>query len=358
MSEVSGLGLVVDDFVSEAKENDRPIDVVEVAESGLKHPKARLCHLKKWSHFQGYGFNLHAEKAKTGQHIGKVDADSPAESAGLKEGDRIIEVNNVNISNENHQQVVKRIRNGWDRDNENYGDEVVLLVMDSEADAYYRGLNVIVKSDFKDLLRIRTESPANGGKDSIITPSIIPVTKNDQSDRDSIDPEQGTALTGFDSISSMSPKSLNKHATNIPNENIPNKTTDQSQHLHNLSVTSMTNKSTTSKDNLSSASNLSISSNNQSNQSSSNKVASPDVQVLKNGSVNSFSETKPNLHNINNNDIMVENRNNDTRSYKQIVDPFQMSAAEFKTYLKSKGRPDPRIAQVDMRQKFQMFQDM
>lgn len=37
---------------------------------------------------------------------------------------------------------------------------------------------------------------------------------------------------------------------------------------------------------------------------------------------------------------------------------LEMSAAEFKTYLKSKGRVDPRIAQVDMRQKFQMFQDM
>lgn len=68
-------------------------------------PKARLCHLRKWPHFQGYGFNLHAERSKMGQHIGKVDANSPAESAGLKEGDRIIEVNLVNISNENHQQV-------------------------------------------------------------------------------------------------------------------------------------------------------------------------------------------------------------------------------------------------------------
>ena len=37
---------------------------------------------------------------------------------------------------------------------------------------------------------------------------------------------------------------------------------------------------------------------------------------------------------------------------------IEMSAAEFKTYLKSKGRVDPRITQVDMRQKFQMFQDM
>ena len=72
-------------------------------------PKARLCHLKKWSHFQGYGFNLHAERSRLGQHIGKVDPNSPAESAGLREGDRIIEVNYVNISNENHQQV--RIEN-------------------------------------------------------------------------------------------------------------------------------------------------------------------------------------------------------------------------------------------------------
>lgn len=37
---------------------------------------------------------------------------------------------------------------------------------------------------------------------------------------------------------------------------------------------------------------------------------------------------------------------------------LEMSAAEFKTYLKSKNRNDPRIAPVDMKQKFQMFQDM
>lgn len=87
-------------------------------------PEPRLCHLKKWPHFQGYGFNLHAERAKTGQHIGKVDADSPAESAGLREGDRIIEVNRVNISNENHQQVVKRIRNGLEKNGKFYDNEV------------------------------------------------------------------------------------------------------------------------------------------------------------------------------------------------------------------------------------------
>lgn len=68
-------------------------------------PAPRLCIITKWPDFEGYGFNLHAEKSKPGQYIGKVDAASPAELAGLLEGDRIVEVNGVNIANENHKQV-------------------------------------------------------------------------------------------------------------------------------------------------------------------------------------------------------------------------------------------------------------
>uniref|UniRef100_A0A1A9WQM3 PDZ domain-containing protein n=1 Tax=Glossina brevipalpis TaxID=37001 RepID=A0A1A9WQM3_9MUSC len=70
----------------------------------------KFCHIIKRSDFDGYGFNLHSEKAKPGQFIGKVDSNSPAESAGLKEGDRIIEVNDVAIGNESHKQVVQRIK--------------------------------------------------------------------------------------------------------------------------------------------------------------------------------------------------------------------------------------------------------
>ena len=47
-------------------------------------PQIRLCHIKKRSDFNGYGFNLHAEKSKPGQFIGTVDERSPAERAGLK----------------------------------------------------------------------------------------------------------------------------------------------------------------------------------------------------------------------------------------------------------------------------------
>lgn len=50
----------------------------------------RLCHLVKGEN--GYGFNLHSDKTKGGQFVRAVDADSPAESAGIRAGDRVVEV--------------------------------------------------------------------------------------------------------------------------------------------------------------------------------------------------------------------------------------------------------------------------
>ena len=58
-------------------------------------PPPRLCHVIKRPDFPGYGFNLHAERTRPGQFIGKVDEGSPAEAAGLREGDRIVEVNGM-----------------------------------------------------------------------------------------------------------------------------------------------------------------------------------------------------------------------------------------------------------------------
>ncbi len=47
-------------------------------------------------------------------YIGEVDKNSPAEKAGLLEGDVVIEVNGVNVAQENHNDVVKRIKAGED----------------------------------------------------------------------------------------------------------------------------------------------------------------------------------------------------------------------------------------------------
>ena len=109
-------------------------------------PQPRLCHVTKWDHFDGYGFNLHAEKSKPGQFIGKVDDDSPAEAAGLKEGDRIIEVNGVNINHENHKQVVQRIKA--------IPNETTLLVVDRETEAYYRQCEIVVTHQLGNILRL------------------------------------------------------------------------------------------------------------------------------------------------------------------------------------------------------------
>ena len=65
----------------------------------------RLCHLRAWPDFPGYGFNLFAVKDRRGHYVQSVERGSPAETGGLMAGDRIVEVNAINISSENHQQV-------------------------------------------------------------------------------------------------------------------------------------------------------------------------------------------------------------------------------------------------------------
>lgn len=70
--------------------------------------RPRLCTLEKGDN--GYGFHLHGEKGKTGQFIRLVEPDSPAETSGLRAGDRLVFVNGEEVENESHQQVVSRIR--------------------------------------------------------------------------------------------------------------------------------------------------------------------------------------------------------------------------------------------------------
>lgn len=100
--------------------------------------KTRLCHIQKVDNFDGYGFNLHAEKGKPGQYIGKVDEGSPAESAGLRQGDRILEVNGESILNKTHKQVVELIKQN--------ADETKLLVVDPDEDSIIPTNNDTLKS--------------------------------------------------------------------------------------------------------------------------------------------------------------------------------------------------------------------
>jgi len=120
-------------------------------------PRPRLCHIVKRDDFNGYGFNLHAQKNKPGQFIGTVDENSPAEKAGLLEGDRILEVNGVNIANENHKQVVERIKA--------ISDETSLLVVDRATDDYYRKLDIVISGDMDIVLKQSSNGPVQSEPD-------------------------------------------------------------------------------------------------------------------------------------------------------------------------------------------------
>ncbi|XP_071361401.1 Na(+)/H(+) exchange regulatory cofactor NHE-RF2 [Trachinotus anak] len=92
----------------------------------------RLCHLVKGEH--GYGFNLHSDKTKRGQFVRSVDPGSAAESADIRPGDRLVEVNGVNVEGLRHSEVVALIRAG--------GEEVRLLVVDQETDELFHRLGI------------------------------------------------------------------------------------------------------------------------------------------------------------------------------------------------------------------------
>ncbi|KAJ8398729.1 hypothetical protein AAFF_G00419260 [Aldrovandia affinis] len=101
----------------------------------------RLCHLVRVE--TGYGFNLHSEKARPGQYIRSLDPGSPADRAGLRPQDRLIEVNGVNIESLRHSEVVAFIKSG--------GDETRLLVVDPDTDEHFKTLGIIpTESHIKD----------------------------------------------------------------------------------------------------------------------------------------------------------------------------------------------------------------
>ena len=112
-------------------------------------PPPRLCQMTKWDHFDGYGFNLHADKNRSGQFVGLIDPGSPAEASGLREGDRIVEVNGVNVTHDNHKHVVVRIKSN--------PSSTTMLVCDKDCDAYHREHGLIVTSCLPYILKLSSE---------------------------------------------------------------------------------------------------------------------------------------------------------------------------------------------------------
>ncbi|XP_037042377.1 Na(+)/H(+) exchange regulatory cofactor NHE-RF1 [Bradysia coprophila] len=175
-------------------------------ENGIVHT-SRLCHVIKVDDFDGYGFNLHAEKGKQGQYIGKVDDGSPAERSGLKQGDRIIEVNGVNIGNETHKQVVQRIKA--------IASEVQLLVVDPAVPVnkdnriieQTNGSSTTVGIDTPDNVnsKIKTSPPSSPTKITESKPSPDIVIQTVSTPSSPKDPKDDHSVTSGNNSSTSSP---------------------------------------------------------------------------------------------------------------------------------------------------------
>ncbi|XP_010627794.1 Na(+)/H(+) exchange regulatory cofactor NHE-RF3 [Fukomys damarensis] len=99
---------------------------------------ARECKLSK-PEGQSYGFFLRIEKDTDGHLVRVIEKGSPAEQAGLLDGDRVLRINGVFVDKEEHLQVVDLVRKS--------GNSVTLLVLDG--DSYEKALKKGV--DLKEL---------------------------------------------------------------------------------------------------------------------------------------------------------------------------------------------------------------
>ena len=101
----------------------------------------KLCRIKKSGNF-GLGFHLLYLEDRKGVLVQEVAPRGAAEKAGLKIGDRIVEVGGHNIEIYKPSEVIKRIRE--------LGDIVNLVVVDPKTDGYFRKKAVTVTASLAD----------------------------------------------------------------------------------------------------------------------------------------------------------------------------------------------------------------
>ncbi|XP_069470475.1 Na(+)/H(+) exchange regulatory cofactor NHE-RF4 [Ambystoma mexicanum] len=92
-------------------------------------PRPRLCHLRKES--SGYGFHLGNITDEDEIFVAQVVPESPAQRAGLKVGDLLIEINGTNVEKRSYKDVIRWLK-------EDSGGQLTLLVVDREGYTHYR----------------------------------------------------------------------------------------------------------------------------------------------------------------------------------------------------------------------------
>nr|XP_039271903.1 uncharacterized protein LOC120346265 [Styela clava] len=117
------------------------IVVDEEYDRAYRRNKPRLCRIFKES--DSFGFCVCHEQNKDGHYIEEVDEGGPAERAGLKVNDRIIQINSLNVEKDSHENVLNKLRS--------CESDVVLLVIDSRSNKHYKKIVQFKSQGMKDV---------------------------------------------------------------------------------------------------------------------------------------------------------------------------------------------------------------
>ncbi|KAM4699136.1 Na(+)/H(+) exchange regulatory cofactor NHE-RF3 isoform 2-T3 [Discoglossus pictus] len=100
-------------------------------------PKPRLCYLSK----QGspFGFSVKSLQGVSGLFLASVAPNGVAEKAGVREGDRFIEINGKNVESDSHDHLTKKVKDS--------GESVMFLLVDKETDEYFKKQKMKVTAD-------------------------------------------------------------------------------------------------------------------------------------------------------------------------------------------------------------------
>uniref|UniRef100_UPI003AAD4A68 NHERF family PDZ scaffold protein 4b n=1 Tax=Centroberyx gerrardi TaxID=166262 RepID=UPI003AAD4A68 len=127
MRQTTGLVEVIgltEKFTFNPKEGiDNPVMVITDDADSVSTPKPRLCALRR-DEGQSYGFHLRVEMGCQGHIIRNVTSPGVAERSGLRDGDRLLEVNNCFVDDVSHPEVARKIKLS--------GHQLCLLVLDGE----------------------------------------------------------------------------------------------------------------------------------------------------------------------------------------------------------------------------------
>uniref|UniRef100_A0AAQ4PUZ4 Na(+)/H(+) exchange regulatory cofactor NHE-RF1 n=1 Tax=Gasterosteus aculeatus aculeatus TaxID=481459 RepID=A0AAQ4PUZ4_GASAC len=176
---------------------EKKLSVESEKEAPCPELRPRLCVIQRGPN--GFGFNLHSQRARPGQYIRAVDEASPAERAGLLSQDRIVQVNGQAVEGKTHSDVVAAIKAG--------GPEVRLLVVDPDTDAFFKRCRVAPDADHlsgalpEPVLNGEMEEKVNGrgakeaARDSTL--SVSPSPSNTSSNTSLIAQPTDTPPEGF-----------------------------------------------------------------------------------------------------------------------------------------------------------------